>query len=303
MRRLGLALREVGHGLGRHLTMTVAVILTVAVSLTLFGTGLMVRAQVTSMKDYWYDRVEVSVFLCGTASDPKVCPKGAITAAERQAVENKLKSMTGVVEDVFYESQKQAYARFTEQFKNSPILENVTPESLPESFRVKLTNPEEFAAVAAAVSELPGVEQVQDQRKLLEKFFSLLNALQNIALGIAIAMLIVTVLLVVNTMRVAAFSRRRETGIMKLVGASNFYIQLPFVLEAAVAAVIGGAIAVGAIVAEKVFLVDRVLEPSFRFTAFVGWDQTKWVIIIVFGTGLVLTCGAAYLTVRRYLKV
>lgn len=303
MRRLGLAFREVGHGLGRNLTMTIAVILTVAVSLTLLGTGLMVRAQVGAMKDYWYDRVEVSVFLCGAASDPKLCPKGAVTGVQRQAVENKLKSLNGVVEDVFYESQQDAYQRFKEQFKNSPILENITAESMPESFRVKLVNPEQFAAVSAAVQDMPGVEQVQDQRKLLEKFFSLLNALQTIALGIALAMLLVTVLLVVNTMRVAAYSRRRETGIMKLVGASNFYIQLPFVLEAAVSAVIGGAIAVAAIAAEKALLVDNVLEPSFRFTAFVGWSETWKIALTVLVVGIVLSCGAALLTVRRYLKV
>ena len=303
MRRFGLALREVGHGLRRNLTMTIAVILTVAVSLTLFGTGLMVRSQVDAMKDYWYDRVEVSVFLCGKASDPKVCPAGAVTPEQRTQIEASLNGLTGVVENVFYESQQDAYNRFKEQFKNSPILENVTPESMPESFRVKLANPEDFAKVAAAVGTSPGVEQVQDQRKLLEKFFKLLGGLQAIALGIALAMLLVTVLLVVNTMRVAAFSRRKETGIMKLVGASNAYIQLPFVLEAAIAAGIGGLLAVGAIAAEKAYLVDKVLEPSFRFTAFVGWDETIKIMIIIFLTGIVLASVAAFLTVRRYLKV
>ena len=283
--------------------MTVAVILTIAVSLTLFGTGLMVRSQVDTMKDYWYDRVEVSVFLCGAASDPVACPDGAVTDAQRQAINAQLTSMTGVVEEVFYESQQDAYARFQQQFKDSPILENVTPESLPESYRVKLVNPEDFAKVAAAVGTAPGVEQVQDQRKLLERFFKLLGGLQAVALGIAIAMLLVTVLLVVNTMRVAAYSRRRETGIMKLVGASNFYIQLPFVLEAAIAAAIGGGIAVGAIAVEKVYLIDQVLEPSFRFTAFIGWDEVIRIMVGVFLTGLVLSCAAAVLTVRRYLRV
>jgi cell division transport system permease protein len=303
MRRLSLAFREVGHGFFRNFTMTVAVILTIAVSLTLFGTGLMVRSQVDTMKDYWYDRVEVSVFLCGAASDPAACPEGAVTDAQRQAINTQLVSLAGVVEDVFYESQQDAYARFQEQFKNSPILENVTPESLPESYRVKLVNPEDFAIVAAAVGGSPGVEQVQDQRKLLEKFFKLLGGLQAVSLGIAIAMLLVTVLLVVNTMRVAAYSRRRETGIMKLVGASNFHIQLPFVMEAAIGASIGGAIAAGAIAVEKVYLIDQVLEPSFRFTAFIGWDEVIQIMVIVFLTGIVLSCASALLTVRRYMRV
>ncbi|MGV1037186.1 MAG: permease-like cell division protein FtsX [Candidatus Nanopelagicales bacterium] len=303
MRRLGLALKEVGHGLRRNLTMTIAVILTIAVSLTLFGTGLLVRGQVDAMKDYWYDRVEVSVFLCGQASDPKVCVNGPVTDVQREAIKTKLTSLSPTVEQVYYESAQEAYDRFRTQFKNSPILENVTAESMPESFRVKLANPEEFATVATAVGDMPGVEQVQDQRKLLAKFFKILGGLQAIALGIAIAMLFVTVLLVVNTMRVAAYSRRRETGIMKLVGASNLYIQLPFLLEAVIAAAIGGLLAVGAIAAEKHFLVDQVLEPSFRFTAFVGWPEVIQVMVIIFVTGVVLAGAAALLTVRRYLKV
>ncbi|MBP7972569.1 MAG: permease-like cell division protein FtsX [Candidatus Nanopelagicales bacterium] len=303
MRRLGLALKEVGHGLRRNLTMTIAVILTIAVSLTLFGTGLLVRGQVDAMKDYWYDRVEVSVFLCGQASDPKVCAGGPVTDVQREAIKTKLTSLSPTVEEVYYESAQEAYDRFRTQFKNSPILENVTAESMPESFRVKLANPEEFATVAAAVGNMSGVEQVQDQRKLLAKFFKILGGLQAIALGIAIAMLFVTVLLVVNTMRVAAYSRRRETGIMKLVGASNLYIQLPFLLEAVIAAAVGGLLAVGAIAAQKHFLVDQVLEPSFRFTAFVGWPEVIQVMIIIFVTGVVLSGAAALLTVRRYLKV
>lgn len=303
MRRLGLAFREVGHGYRRNLTMTIAVILTIAVSLTLFGTGLMVRSQVDAMKDYWYDRVEVSVFLCGKSSDVSICPAGAVTEPQRKAVETKLNSLKPTVEEVYYESSAEAYQRFKEQFKESPILENVTQESLPESFRVKLQNPEDYQVVATAVVGLPGVEQVQDQRKLLDKFFSILGGLQAGAMGIAIAMLLVTVLLVVNTMRVAAYSRRRETSIMKLVGASNGYIRFPFVLEAACSATIGGLLAVGLIGVEKYYLVDQVLQPAFRFTSFVSWESTITIMVIVFCTGVVLSSVAAYMSVRRFLKV
>ncbi len=283
--------------------MTFAVVLTVAVSLTLFGTGLMVRGQVDAMKDYWYDRVEVSVFLCGKASDPQVCPDGAITDEQRETVLATLESLRPEVQEVYYESQEEAYERFQEQFADSPILENVTPEAMPESFRVKLANPENFAVVASAVGTMPGVEQVQDQKQLLERFFNLLNWLRNLALGVAAAMLIVTVLLVVNTMRTAAYARRKETGIMKLVGASNIYIMTPFVLEAVIAASIGGLLAVGAVGAEKYFLIDQTLAPSFRFTSFVGWDTTIMVMVTIFLTGVVLAGASALWAIRRYLKV
>ncbi|MEK9955269.1 MAG: permease-like cell division protein FtsX, partial [Actinomycetota bacterium] len=215
---------EVGAGLRRNLTMTFAVIITVAVSLALFGVSLLVRAQVTTMQDFWYDKVEVSIFLCARGSDAASCASGAVTAAQRDQIRADLESLRPLVEEVYYESKEEAYERFREQFANSPIVENVTAEALPESFRVKLADPTQYDVVASAFAGRPGIEQVNDQRQILDKFFALLNGLQAVALIIAVVMLVVTVLLIVNTMRVAAFSRRRETGIMRLVGASNFYI-------------------------------------------------------------------------------
>lgn len=299
--RIRFITSEVFSGLFRNVTMTLAVILTVAVSLTLFGTGLLVRSQVDTMKDYWYDKVEVSVFLCGVNSDSAACP-GPITEPQRDALRTSLESST-LVEEVYYESSDEAFARFQEQFKNSPILENVTPAALPESFRVKLYNPEDFQVLAENVSAAEGVEVVRDQKRLLDNFFTLLNGLQALALGIAAAMLVVTVLLVANTMRVSAFSRRRETGIMKLVGASNYYIRLPFLLEAAIAAGIGGIVACGALISLKVFLIDRVLVPTFQFTAFIGWADINRVLPIVLATGISLAVLAAFFAIRRYLKV
>jgi cell division transport system permease protein len=299
--RIRFITSEVFSGLFRNVTMTLAVILTVAVSLTLFGTGLLVRAQVDTMKDYWYDKVEVSVFLCGENSDSSVC-SGAITAPERDALRTGLEQ-SSLVEQVYYESSDEAYSRFQEQFADSPILENVTPAALPESFRVKLYNPEDYPILADSLSAAPGVEVVRDQKRLLDNFFTLLNGLQALALGIAAAMLVVTVLLVANTMRVSAFSRRRETGIMKLVGASNYYIRLPFLLEAAIAAAIGGIIASGALISLKVFLIDRVLVPTFQFTAFIGWEDIHRVLPIVLATGISLAVLAAFFAIRRYLRV
>jgi cell division transport system permease protein len=292
---------EVFAGLFRNVTMTLAVILTVAVSLTLFGTGLLVRAQVNTMKDYWYDKVEVSVFLCGENSDPGVCA-AAITDAQRADLQTALEG-SPLVEQVYYESSEEAFARFQEQFANSPILENVTPAALPESFRIKLYDPQDYPLIADALSNAAGVEVVRDQKRLLDNFFTVLNGLQALALGVAAAMLVVTVLLVANTMRVSAFSRRRETGIMKLVGASNYYIRLPFLLEAAIAAAVGGIIASGALISLKVFLIDRVLSPTFQFTAFIGWSDIHRVLPIVLATGISLAVLAAFFAIRRYLKV
>ncbi|MDP2287187.1 MAG: permease-like cell division protein FtsX [Actinomycetota bacterium] len=294
---------EVGHGLRRNLTMTLAVVITVAVSLGLFGGALLLRAQVSTMKDFWYDKVEVSIFLCSRGSDAASCSGGAVTDAQRDQIKTDLESLKPLVDTIFYESQADAYKHFQEQFANSPIADNVRQSALPESFRVKLSDPTKYEVVASAFAGRPGVEQVNDQRQILDKFFRLLGGLQAIALAIAVLMLVVTVLLIVNTMRVAAFSRRRETSIMRLVGASNFYIQLPFLLEAAFAAAAGAILAILALVLTKGILVDEVIAPSFQFTSFVGWDAVMWIAPVMLITGILLAGSAAFFTLRKYLRV
>jgi len=245
----------------------------------------------------------VSIFLCSKGSDTPSCAGGAVTAAQRDQIKTDLESLRPLVQEIFYESKADAYARFKEQFANSPIVSNVSEDALPESFRVKLSDPTKYDVVASAFSGRPGIEQVNDQRQILDKFFRLLGGLQLIALLIALVMLIVTVLLIVNTMRVAAFSRRRETSIMRLVGASNFYIQLPFLLEAALAAGLGAGLAIVGLVAMKAVLIDQVLAPSFQFTAFVGWDAVLTIAPVMLITGVLLAGLAAFFTLRKYLRV
>ncbi len=294
---------EVGSGIRRNLTMTLAVIITVAVSLGLFGVSLLLRSQVETMKDFWYDKVEVSIFLCSKGSDTPSCGGDAVTEAQREQIKADLESLRPLVQEIYYESKKEAYDRFQEQFKDSPIADNVSENALPESFRVKLSDPTKYDVVASAFAGRPGVEEVNDQRQILDKFFRLLNGLQLVAMVIAASMLIVTVLLIVNTMRVAAFSRRRETSIMRLVGASNFYIQLPFLLEAAFGAAIGALFAILTLVFTKAVIIDQILAPSFQFTAFVGWDAVLAIAPLLLLTGVVLAGLAAFFTLRKYLRV
>jgi cell division transport system permease protein len=294
---------EIGIGLRRNLTMTVAVVVTVAISLALFGSGLLIRKQVETMKDFWYDKVEVSVYLCGEASQSPTCDGAPVTQEQRDALLADLEA-TPQVENVFYESQAEAFQHFQEQFEDSPdLVQNVTAEALPESFRVKLTDPTQFEVVASAFQGRAGVEEVQDQKALLEGFFNVLNKLQLLALIIAGVQVVAAVLLISNTIRVAAYSRRRETGIMRLVGASNLYIQLPFLLEGVLAGLVGAGFAAGAIVALKAVLIDGQLKPTFAFTAFVGWDDVLSILPLLFLTGALLAGLSSFFTLRRYLRV
>jgi len=301
--RAQFVLSEIGIGLRRNLTMTIAVVVTVAISLALFGSGLLIRKQVETMKDFWYDKVEVSVYLCGAVSDSPTCEGQAVTDDQRAALEADLRAMPEV-DEVFYESQQDAYELFQEQFSDSPdLVENVTADVLPESFRVKLDDPTQFQVVAEAFVGRPGVEEVQDQKALLEGFFSVLNKLQLLALIIAGVQVLAAVLLISNTIRVAAYSRRRETGIMRLVGASNLYIQLPFLLEGVLAGLVGAAFASGALLALKEFLIDRQLRPTFAFTAFVGWGDVLAILPVLFLTGALLAGLSSFVTLRRHLRV
>jgi cell division transport system permease protein len=283
------------------MTMTFAVIVTTAISLSLLGIGLLANAQVGAMKDYWYDKIEVSVFLCGSLSESPSCSGGVVTSGQRLEIQQEIQEMPSV-ESVFYESQSQAFARFQERFKDSAIAQNVTVDQLPESFRVKLKDPTQFAVIVSAFTGRPGVDVVQDQRSILEKFFKLLEVLRNGALLVGLASVLTAALLISNTLRIAAFNRRRETGVMKLVGASSWSIQLPFLLEGIISALIGWGLATGLLAGLK-SVVDSKVAPLLTFTKFFGWNEVWVASGYLLATGLLVSTVASVITLRRYLKV
>jgi cell division transport system permease protein len=299
--RARFLLSEVRIGLRRNLTMTFAVVITVAISLSLLGIGLLSNSQVSAMKDYWYNKIEVSVYLCGSLSDSPSCSGGVVTPAQRLQIQQDLKALP-VVQDVYYESQSEAFQRFEERFKDSAIAQNVTVDQLPESFRVKLKDPTQYQVVVSAFSGRPGVDVVQDQRAILEKFFRLLGVLRNGALLVGLASVLTAALLISNTLRIAAFNRRRETGVMKLVGATSLSIQLPFLMEGIISAIIGWAIATGLLAGLKQ-VIDTRVAPLLTFTKFFGWGEVWVASAYLLGTGLVVSILASVFTLRRYLKV
>lgn len=299
--RARFLLSEVRIGLRRNLTMTFAVVITVAISLSLLGIGLLSNSQVSAMKDYWYNKIEVSVYLCGSLSDSPSCSGGVVTPAQRLQIQQDLKALP-VVQDVYYESQSEAFQRFEERFKDSAIAQNVTVDQLPESFRVKLKDPTQYQVVVSAFSGRPGVDVVQDQRAILEKFFRLLGVLRNGALLVGLASVFTAALLISNTLRIAAFNRRRETGVMKLVGATSLSIQLPFLMEGIISAIIGWAIATGLLAGLKQ-VIDTRVAPLLTFTKFFGWGEVWVASAYLLGTGLVVSILASVFTLRRYLKV
>jgi cell division transport system permease protein len=301
--RLRFVISEVGIGLRRNLTLTIAVVATVAVSLLLLGIGLLIRIQVDTMKGFWYDKVEVAVFLCGKGSENPNCAGGQVTQAQRDKIAADLRALKPTVQEVFYESQGEAFKHFKEQYKDSAITKNVTADQLPESFRVKLSDPSRYQVVASAFAGQPGIDQVQDQRQLLDRLFTILNRIQWGALALAGIQFGAAVLLIVNIIRVAAFSRRREIGIMRLVGASNFSIQLPFLLEGVIAGLVGAFFAVAGLAAVIQFFFVGQLRSSIKFTAIIDFHQAWPIFPWLFVIAVVVSSFAAVLSLSRYLRV
>ncbi len=295
---------EAWSGLRRNASMTLAVVVTMWVSLTLFGAGLLVAQQVDRLKDDWYDKVEISVFLCVADSRGGTCVQGeSATDAQRADIEQTLKSNPEVAE-VFYETKEQAYQQFKEYYAdNDPILKSTTVDMMQDSFRVKLKNPEEYQGVVSAVSNMPGVEQVQDLRKILDPMFAWLNLARWATVGLSALLLLAAALQIGNTIRLAAYSRRREIGIMRLVGASNWYIMLPFLLESLIAAIGGAALACLTLAAVQQFVVVGRAEAEIQTIRWIDWGNVGTAMASLAVVAVVLSIIPTLIATRRFLRV
>ncbi|MGN6473754.1 MAG: permease-like cell division protein FtsX [Mycobacteriales bacterium] len=298
--RTEFVLQEVGIGLKRNVTMTLAAIMTVAISLTLLGIALIIRIGADQLEHDLLNQIEVSVYLNPVCGTPNAGPN-CLTATDRTSIEHTLQQLPQV-EKVTYISQDSAYQRFKEEFKGNPDLVRVTTrDELPESFAVQLKDPHQFPVITSAVGRAPGVQTVQNASSTLKKLFSFFHHITLGALLLTLLLLVSTCLLIYNSMRVAAFSRRRETGIMRLVGASDFYIQAPFVLEGTAAGVAGSGLAVLLLLLVKWYisstLATRVLTPFGELSTLL--KALPLVIVI----GILLPAIASFLTLQRHLRV
>ncbi|MGC4853123.1 permease-like cell division protein FtsX [Micromonospora sp. DT4] len=290
--RVKYVLSEVLVGLWRNVTMTIAMIITMAVSLTMLGASGLLYRQVDDMKDLYYKNIEVSIFLSQEVSEQ-----------QRTDLDAKLKN-DPLVKDVIYVNKDEAYKKFQEMYQDAPDLVNaVKPDQLPESFRLKLNNPEQYKNIYDQYKDTEGVDEIVDQSRLLDKIFDVLTAIQNIALAAAVVMAIAALLLVANTIQVAAYSKRREVAVMKLVGASNWFIQAPFVLEAVVAGLIGALLGLVALVAAKYLLFDGSLKALQGLLSPITWGDILFIFPFMAIVGGLVSAATAWITLRFYLRV
>ena len=298
--RAQFVFNEVWIGLRRNLTMTIALVVVVAISLSLLGTGLLFVQQVNQTRTFWQGKVQLSVYLCTKFSASPQCTKnGAATAAEITSIHQTLAALPQVAA-VTYVSQPAAYQQFKTMFPS--MVSSVSAGDIPDSFQVRLKNAQaDSTIVAANVDGQPGVDQVVNNSAILDKFYRLLGGARNAVVVIAIFLIIAAILLVANTIRLSAFNRRRETSIMRLVGASNFYVQLPFLVEGVIAGIFGWLVASALLVAVKSLWLDT-LQQYFPLNVQLSSADLIEVIILVMILGVLVTGATSFLTLRRYLR-
>ncbi|MDQ3905248.1 MAG: permease-like cell division protein FtsX [Actinomycetota bacterium] len=298
--RASFVFGEVATGLRRNVTMTVAMILTTAISLGLLGSGLLVVRTIDRMQQDYYQRVETVVYLSAdlSANDP------GCTSSTCSTLRGQLESSPGV-QSVIFESRQAAFARFQRIFQGQPeLLQLARPEALPASLRVQLSDPARFPSIAKAFTGKPGVDRVTDQGEYLRQLFRALNGLRNATFVIALIQALAALLLISNTIQLSAFTRRTEVGVMRLTGASRWYTQLPFLLEAVVAGVVGAVVAVAGLVIGKVAFVDRVLAGVFEAAIVprLGYGDIFSIAPILLLVGAAVAALTGYLTLRLYVR-
>jgi len=303
--RLQFILSEIGLGLRRNLSMTISVILVTFVSLTFVGSAALLQMQIGKMKDDWYDKVEISVFLCPRDSPVASCSGGEVSADQLAAIKAQFSSpeLKPVVQNVYFETKQQAFAAFQKRLGDQWWAKSTTVDDMQTSFRVKLSDPRQYQLVSDVLKGRPGVESVEDQRKILDPLFRVLTQATVLSIGLAAIMLLAAALLITTTIRLSALSRKRETGIMRLVGASNVFIQLPFMLEGAIAATIGAGLAVGGLwLGVKYLIADR-LANEIQFINYVGSSEVWLIAPFLVAIAIAVAAVASLVTLSRYTRV
>lgn len=295
--RFGFLLNEVLTGLRRNVTMTVAMILTTAISIGLFGGGLLVVRLADHSKNIYLDRVETQVFLTNDISANDMSCDSDPCKALRAQIESRPE-----VKSVRFLNRDDAYVDATRKF---PQYKDVaSKDSFPASFIVKLDNPEQHKDFDKAVANQPGVLNVLNQKDLIDRLFAVLDGLSNVAFAVALVQAVGAVLLIANMVQVAAYTRRTEIGIMRLVGASRWYTQLPFLLEAVLAATIGVILAIVGLIVVRAAFLDRALSQFYQanLVSKIDYADILYISPILLVVGVAMAALTAYVTLRLYVR-
>ncbi len=300
---LSFALSQTFKGLRSNVAMAFSVALVTFVSLLFTGAAILFQVQIDNLKNDWYDKVEVSAFMCPSQSTHPQCASGEATAEQIKAIETYLdsKDMRPFVEKVYFESKADALKMFKKQMADSSWADTMTEEQMQVSFRVKLVNPEEYEVVADALEGRDGVEVVVDQRQQLKPLFGVLNRFTLVAIGLAAVMVMTAGLLIPSTIRLSAMFRRNETEIMRYVGASNSMLQLPFILEGIIASLFGALLAIFSLWAVVHFLIQDWFGNTWM--RIVSVRDVLIVSPVLLAAALLIAVVASFFALRKYTQV
>ncbi|HEX5253094.1 MAG TPA: permease-like cell division protein FtsX [Mycobacterium sp.] len=295
--RFGFLLNEVLTGFRRNVTMTAAMILTTAISIGLFGGGLLVVRLADNSREIYLDRVETQVFLTDDISaNDTTC-----ASAPCKGLRDKIDARQDV-KSVRFVNRQDAY---NDAIKKFPEFKDVAgKDSFPASFIVKLNNPEQHAEFDAAMQGQPGVRSILNEKDLIDRLFAVLDGLRDAAFAVALVQAVGAILLIANMVQVAAYTRRTEIGIMRLVGASRWYTQLPFLVEAILAASIGVAIAVVGLMLVRALFLDNALSQFYQahLIAKVDYADILYITPWLFLLGVSMAAVTGYATLRLYIR-
>jgi cell division transport system permease protein len=295
--RFGFLFNEVLTGLRRNVTMTIAMILTTAISIGLFGGGLLVMRLADQSKNIYLDRVETQVFLTDDISANDLTCDSAPCQALREQIEAR-----DDVRSIRFLNREDAYE---DAARRVPQIRDVASnDAFPASFIVKLDNPEQHEDFDAAMIGQPGVRSVLNQKELIDRLFAVLDGLSSAAFAVALVQAIGAVLLIANMVQVAAYTRRTEIGIMRLVGASRWYTQLPFLLEAVIAATIGVVIAVFGLIMVRALFLEKALDQFYQanLIARIDYADILYISPALFALGVAMSGITSYVTLRLYVR-
>jgi cell division transport system permease protein len=303
--RTDFVVREVATGLRRNVTMTVAMVLTTAISLLMVGTGLLAVKTIDATESIYSDRLEIRVALTQDVSTADTDCTQPICAGLRSTLEN-----SPLVAGVTYENQQEAYQRFQELFAGQSVAELARPQSLPATLRVKLVDQNGSteagaAAVKQAMENQVGVRTVIDQRDVVAKLFDFLGGVRNVTFALALVQAVAALMLISNTVQVSAYTRRTEVGVMRLVGATRWYTQLPFLVEAVITGVVGAVLAGVGLFVGKVAFIDSLLAGIAQNGVIppVTLADVLTVSAYLVPIGAVIAGITGYITLRLYVKV
>ncbi|MBL1074827.1 ABC transporter permease [Nocardia sp. 2] len=299
--RAGFLFGEIITGLRRNITMTVALIVTTVVSLTMLGGGLLMVRLADKIQDYYVERVAIRLYL-----DPEVSQSDPDCTAEPcKTIMAKLKANPHVVSVQFVNSADALKELRETTFKDEPALaDEISKDGLPSALMVKLNDVTKYRAIYDDFSKEPGVETVLNDVDIVDRLVGFFVGVRNAAFGLAILQGLAALLLITNMVQVAALARKTEVGIMRLVGASRWYTQLPFLLEAVLAALVGSVLAVVGLFVARPLVINKALGSlaNDQVLPKITTDDIASVALVITPVGVGFAALAAYVALRFYVR-